>query len=510
MRNWWLAIFFLIWAQLAWADCRTCHKLSWPTPAHAQTACVACHQGQAQATTEAEAHQGLLSSPGQPEGRGCGAADCHKKEVAQHSGNLMNHASGLIETTQRAFGEPPQAKSAAQLGHQGAESYLRKLCISCHLGTVLDSSQPVLAWRGGACLACHLGEAKAGVHRSLDLPRDNRRCFGCHSRSGRIALSYAGLAERAAPQPGSVYLFDGRPVTKETPDVHSRAGLLCTDCHTRRGVMGDGSAKAKGEQREIACLDCHGVERQPPFTAQRFGSPLHNLRQKAGRRFLKPKAQGGMLAVPLVDAEHQTPNHQRLSCDACHAGWAPQCYGCHLDYDPKGQQFDHAQGKITPGRWVETGWDYQAKLPALGWYQGQVTPFVPGMIWTRQTPKGPQSASIYAPLSPHTTTGARSCASCHQNPAAWGKVPGTSASPQGGWGLPRAWGPQKGPETLHLQARKFNEFEVGKFERVGGCLECHGEKSPIYQNFSTSLKRASTPQHRDVAEKKGPVAKSGN
>ena len=39
------------------------------------------------------------------------------------------------------------------------------------------------------------------MHPDVALPVDNAPCFGCHSRSGRISLSYDGWHEANPPPP---------------------------------------------------------------------------------------------------------------------------------------------------------------------------------------------------------------------------------------------------------------------------------------------------------------------
>ena len=63
------------------------------------------------------------------------------------------------------------------------------------LGNFLD---PVNQFRDGGCVACNLEYPQKSEkidHPRLTVEVDNRRCFGCHSRSGRISLNYLGLAE---------------------------------------------------------------------------------------------------------------------------------------------------------------------------------------------------------------------------------------------------------------------------------------------------------------------------
>ena len=119
----------------------------------------------------------------------------------------MHTVDGMLETTRRIFGEEQpmdhhHLELSKRLDQTGADSYLRKLCVSCHLGNERRKHGQSLKDRGGGCVACHLEypqNSEKIVHPRLTVEVDNRRCFGCHSRSGRISLNYLGLAEVEEP-----------------------------------------------------------------------------------------------------------------------------------------------------------------------------------------------------------------------------------------------------------------------------------------------------------------------
>jgi len=221
------------------------------------------------------------------------------------------------------------------LADSAADSLLRKLCASCHLGQPKrQHTLDPLRDRGGGCLACHINAYPQAGHPALSSRLEDARRFGCHSRSGRIALSYAGLAEideealglAGTKAPGR--LADGRLVEQRPPDLHHRAGLACIDCHTGAGLMGTEADQAHREAAvDIQCSDCH-ANRQPraklrdlapaarpfPFptnpdqaflvTARR-GTPLRHIRVGADRDWLFPKLGGQPLAVPgYTEASH--------------------------------------------------------------------------------------------------------------------------------------------------------------------------------------------------------------
>ena len=370
--------------------CVDCHETdsSGFNPAHAFAAdnCVVCHGGDSRALDEAVAHTGLVAFPGNMDNAGRTCGTCHAERVASVSDGLMHTARGMVHTTRLVIdGDPGPAhtQNLQSLGHSIADSMLRKQCASCHLGhpkTVhaVDATTS----RGGGCLACHIAAHPQDAHPALTADVSDARCFGCHSRSGRISLSFTGLAETDEP---GLRLGDGRTVERLPADVHHVAGMGCTDCHDADDVMGAaGDAVHQRAAVSVRCTDCH--------------EPHTN------------------------DAQHA-----RLTCAACHSQWAPQCFGCHMEYDENGEQWDHVAQKVTPGRWSDRRWNVSNTLPALGVNaDGMIEPFVPGMIMTLAHPDLDEHSfvRVFAPLSPHTTGPSRSCASCHRSTEALGLGPG--------------------------------------------------------------------------------------
>jgi len=111
----------------------------------------------------------------------------------------MNILDGMIATTRRVFGEKQKKKIQPdlnqRLSEKGSDSYLRKLCFSCHLDSARKNQQQNLQDRGGGCGSYHLKTHTDSVHPALTASVDNDLCFGCDSRSGCISLNYVGLAE---------------------------------------------------------------------------------------------------------------------------------------------------------------------------------------------------------------------------------------------------------------------------------------------------------------------------
>ena len=435
--------------------------------------CVTCHLGDATGKDQLSAHRDLIAFPGNLSNADQACGQCHRRQVDTVKQNVMHRGTGMVATTRRVFDESNHHGAIADLQsltHSPADSLLRKLCASCHLGQdkqrhAIDDTRD----RGGGCLACHLQQQDNIRHPALSAKVGDGRCFGCHSRSGRVALNYSGLAEvdPAVATAGSQLsrLLDGRLVQHKAADIHQQAGMSCIDCHTAKDVMGaDQEVDNIGSSVDIACQDCH-ANQQPTISLQAFppeysyfktripfsvtadqeflvtarnSSPLWNIELRGDQLLLHRKLDNQVLEIPrwraashLLQAEHQ-----RLHCDSCHSQWAPQCTGCHIQYDEAQDQWDHVDKQITRGRWIETRWGIDNDLPALGVDQNnQIRPFIPGMILTIEHPQWEEHKfkRLFAALSPHTSGTARDCDSCHRSSQALGLGKGMLEMTTDGW-----------------------------------------------------------------------------
>ncbi len=505
--------------------CIACHatRSSGFAAGHAFAAhqCTACHQGDAQASDQSTAHRALIAFPGQLDNAEQVCGDCHPQRVAALHGNLMHTGRGMVRITRQILGEPPDGVSGDDLLHLGtspADSLLRKLCAGCHLGkTKTRHRLDAVGDRGGGCLACHINGYPDDAHPRLSARVEDGRCFGCHSRSGRISLSYAGLAESdggaSSSESSRWRLDDGRTVEQREPDRHHRAGMACIDCHTAPGVMGTGERHARQRDAlDIACVDCHQNrearlrldqwpaseqalkgripfefdEKQVFLQTRRFGTPLWNVEVRDMELFLHLKNRPGRLQIPqfTLAAHPRSKEHQRLTCTACHSQWAAQCYGCHMQFDPAGVQWDHVAGVVTPGRWQERRWDVRNGPPLLGVdAAGRIHPAAPGMILHIEHPEWAQPRFVrrFARVSPHTTGAARSCTSCHASPVALGLGEGALSLQNGKWhfeprapllddGLPAdAWTRLEAMEAPRLpgESRPLSQAEIERILRAG-------------------------------------------
>ncbi len=437
--------------------CLSCHKgMMGFVAAHdpATIGCACCHLGNPWTLDKTLAHSGMTLTPGNLSlvNQTCGASNCHTDQADRVRLSLMNTMSGVVAVDKYAFGENNDLNahySVAALGHSPADTHLRNLCASCHLGQDKLHPGPLNQTdRGGGCSACHLSYDAAAAeelakrptsseplhHPDISIHIPNDACFGCHSRSGRISTSYEGWHETlpdekaATTSPGwpAKYrtLADGRIFEKHGADIHAEKGMTCVDCHLGSEVMGDGFSRThESDAIRISCVDCHSNGRTPakefaqldPETQQIIAMRKLN---DAGRMFVTagsttlayPNAFLDAAARPILSLTNSTkllrPKplaracagkiHERLTCTACHTAWAPQCISCHTSFARGTQGWDHLAGKSVDGSWNEEPNGYLSDAPPLGIqgaasFSGQpqerITTFIPGMILNLKIPK---------------------------------------------------------------------------------------------------------------------------
>lgn len=432
--------------------CLACHQgMTGFVAAHepGTVGCAACHLGNPFTLNKTLAHDGMTLTPGNFSvvSRTCGASNCHGEVVARVRGSLMNTMSGVVSVDKFAFGENADLDAhfdVASLKHSPADTHLRGLCASCHLG--LDKHQPGPideSSRGGGCSACHLSydsAAEADLHHrggpsaplhhpDISIHVHQNACFGCHSRSGRISTNYEGWHETqldqvaAKARPGWPAHFrqlsDGRIFEKHPSDVHFEKGMTCIDCHMASEVMSDGASHAHERSAvKISCMDCHAAGATPAKEFSQLDAETQQIvamrrLNDPGRKFVVSQSgnadyvnaylgKDGRPQVALIESakvlQPKPPAavctrsgtmHERLACGACHSAWAPQCISCHTSFDPKAEGWDHLAGKFVNGAWQEEAGDYQSDAPPLGVALGagpkktkeeRITTFVPGMI----------------------------------------------------------------------------------------------------------------------------------
>ena len=205
------------------------------------------------------------------------------------------------------------------------------------------------------------------------------------------------------------------------------------------------------------------------------GNPYGNV-VKRGKKVIMHSASGLEFEVPVlkqiaVDGTWKNDNArvamgsvgqhmESMECYACHADWAPQCYGCHITVDysegktdidwitnanareENGLTADNplgTNGLTSAGKVSETRSYLRWEEPTLGINgEGRVSPLMPGCqvittvidkdgntIVHNETWMTPDAGGTkgldHAAVQPHTAgRQARSCESCHNNPKALG------------------------------------------------------------------------------------------
>jgi hypothetical protein len=470
------------------STCISCHgTMDGLSPLHAQLECISCHKGNNTLVDKDSAHVGLIKIPGNladaPET--CGI--CHAEALQNIQTSLMTTNSGIIAIDKYIFGEfdsPNIQTHINEIHHSRADEHLRALCARCHIGSEKNDYAPIDELsRGGGCNACHLNYSKEAkdqlakyltenelpsIHPSLDLQITDDHCFGCHSRSGRIATNYQGYHETLLKREdvkgknGYKVLMDDRVFTYVQQDIHHERGLACIDCHGFEDVMGDGKTYIHEEDAvKIACEDCHANSYNNiatlsalSYTQQRIYSIkgythenkgilltqkdsvaiVNSYLDKNGKAHLISKLNKMVydLRAPSESCTREY-GHKDLSCSSCHTSWAPQCIGCHVSYEPDAQGYDLLAKKPMKGSWIEYAGSFLSGPPTLGAriYDTKIDiePAIPGMIMTidkgsyttHALPENSEFYRLFAPAAPHTTTAqGRVCTSCHNNPLALG------------------------------------------------------------------------------------------
>jgi hypothetical protein len=338
------------------------------------------------------------------------------------------------------------------------------------------------------------------------------QCTHCHTRGRRIGTTFVGMFEYDYVRDGHAPPFDehARPqeplFTKEylhvRKDVHFERGMQCADCHTSIDVHGDGNIyPATVYQVEIACYDCHGTPEKYPWELPvGYGMPVtldgdrgiyktenkeylitsrgnlkanwfrenekvYVLSRYTGRKHETPllkdlrlsdkfKTQQGKVAMSTVHG-----HIEKMECYACHATWAPQCFGCHMQYDRrvKGTDWITTSKNVNPETGRQTVTENEGDLsfenrsfmrwesPILGVnFRGKVSPLAPGcqVFYTfideegnikalnkHYTTSTGHNSPTLAPMQPHSISlAARTCEDCHTNPKAIGYGTGNSRS----------------------------------------------------------------------------------
>ncbi|GAB4130363.1 MAG: selenite/tellurite reduction operon c-type cytochrome ExtM [Ignavibacteriales bacterium] len=440
--------------------------------------CYSCHLGNPKSFSKNEAHENMILIPGNIADleKTCSSPNCHPQMLPRMKNNLMNTMNGVVTVDKWVFDEassPTFKYSVQEIKFSPAEKHLRNLCASCHLSNIKNELGPIQELsRGGGCLACHLNYSDEALkeinqqkksltkfHPNISLKIDNTHCFGCHSRSGRISLSYDGWhetllkPEEVKSKIGFRILDDGRVVQQIKKDVHSESGLLCVDCHISTEIMGDGNYYLhKEEQLRIKCEDCHlstkpetkkinqfdfesrkiveligTADEKKNFITTKSGIPYTNLYFENSKAFLIKKSTKQKIEIKKPSfACSEGKAHKNLSCNTCHNSWTPQCIGCHTEYDENSTMYDLLDNKEANGEWLEHPKDLIAESTTLGVKEiiedgekkKEIIEVMPGMILTIDKSKKEKQIfkRLFAPAFSHTIRKeSKTCEDCHLN-----------------------------------------------------------------------------------------------
>lgn len=534
--------------------CLSCHQDEKLDPAHDPRVigCASCHLGDPLAIDKELAHKGMVLNPGDLRvvEKTCGIEGCHPTDVKKVKNSLMATNRGIIGTLLFYWGESDSQDTdltVEQLIESGQTSlaldYFRKLCATCHLWKQkndLPGAPDFFNEKGGGCSACHYaspgdseeqGVAGFGDDTKVDNIKkahpliikkvDDENCLRCHNRSGRIGLSYIGIFESEGY--GTPY-EDGGMSSKQLPgnrfyleiadDIHHQKEMACIDCHTRNEIMGDGTSYAHYEdQLEISCEMCHSE--QAGVTGK--GDPVTNITKKDGKFQLTGRVNDKVYPLPMPKkgvCDFQA--HERVTCEACHSTWVPQCYGCHAKRDETQKHLDKLTLKETYGMWEEGRSYIRYEKPMLALWEDDVVIVTPGcqdivtLVDKDGNVEGGFNRLTMAAINPHTTQAkGRDCVDCHQSTKTVGLGEGTvSVDEKGVWSFVAL---HKGIDTVagktvpldafvniegealqhgaRPDLRPFNKEELQSILHVGLCVSCHDSyEDPIWQDYSRDMK----------------------
>ncbi len=377
-------------------------------------------------------------------------------------------------------------------------------------------------------------DAKVTLHGNTYTGVPTKNCTSCHNRGRRIGVSYEGLMETSYASPFMGHGENQSKLHKKNyihlqPDVHLKKGMVCQDCHTSGDIHSTGELVGAIQGAvEIECQDCHGTPKKYPwelpigygdeiageitdqtprgvsqelakyllmgsenpkkdgYAITARGNPMPHVVKDGNEMILFSAGGKDIRYKPLKNltdndeltesgkvAMVQTQSHiDKMECYACHATWAPQCYGCHIEIDyskptkakpdwvkiaksagPSGRTVDADLSKeeleelkeyLISGNVTEQRSFLRWEDPPLvvnG--ENRVSPAVPGCQTTvsvkdkdgnmamlnhifkvKHGENGGEDGQLaidIAPVQPHTTQlKARSCESCHNNPKAMG------------------------------------------------------------------------------------------
>lgn len=326
--------------QRVWIDATT-----YPLDTHSKINCTACHKGQSVDDMET-AHTGMVVSPAADAPASCGK--CHPDSTPANMDSL--------HSTLRGYDTILYDRSAPE-NHAALETMQQNHCNSCHT----------------TCGDCHVSQPTSvggGLlkgHTFVQTPPMSQTCTACHG--SRVKNEYFGLNE-------------GIP-----SDVHFRARMACSNCHTSNEIHGVGmdvSTRYDGLQVPT-CESCHEAQ----------------------------------IGVGSGIEQHEVHGKELLSCQTCHSTTYTNCVNCHVEQTDEKQPFytieEHSLGFVigrNPLQNAERPYRYvplrhvPIDINSFSFYGDNLLPnFDSRPTWVYATPHNIQR------ITPQTA----SCNSCHSN-----------------------------------------------------------------------------------------------
>ncbi len=404
-------------------------------------------------------------------------------------------------------GAPQTAPGQMTEGEVVSRMYDNNDCARCHLWN--DGSKRTGDMRGSGCSACHVKYANDGLSRSADesinkslISRpakhthkgstDDDQCAHCHNRGGRIPQAYYGRREKASGgvtspfnPPNASYtdlsLLGEGPFSNlhgrnfpyyiddentennydETPpDVHTKYGMQCVDCHIETEVHGDGHIYAdRFYEVEIKCETCHGtitdIANGETLKYTDVAKTIHRkhprLTVNNGQVSLQLKSSDQILSVTQTKTAfdlggqnssraHINQHMDTMECFTCHSTWYPNCFACHVERDDSAPERNWTDGKVRVGKLTKDNRKYvSVDTFVMGVNrndnyepEGKYAPFIGfgtfnsykdgiKLVYKDRVPKATGGDSIGIPwnkIHPHTNQLiARNCDECHRTPS---------------------------------------------------------------------------------------------
>lgn len=327
--------------ERVWIDAET-----YSQDVHSYINCTECHGGQAVDDVET-AHTGLVTEVvNSPEV--CGR--CHLDNGIPAFNSLHNTLRGYDTVLyERSTPENHPALDEMQTNH----------CTSCH----------------ATCGDCHVSQPSSvggGLlegHVFVQTPSMSRNCTACHG--SRVKDEYYGAHE-------------GIP-----SDVHFRARMSCTDCHTAQemhgmGEAGDADHRYDGAQQP-ACESCHEIQ----------------------------------IGEESEIRAHEAHEPDTMACQVCHSTAYTNCVNCHVEQTEDGKPFFSVENHFlgfyigrNPNPTVERPYRYVPvrHVPiapdSFSFYGDNLLPNFDGRpTWVYTTPHNIQRVAPQA----------ERCGNCHEN-----------------------------------------------------------------------------------------------